>query len=185
METEENGLLYALQGPAKAELDNTKNLQIEELMDAYGDDILRLCLLYLGDRQLAEDAFQETMVKAWQKLPTFRGESSAKTWLSHIAVNTCRDMLRSGWLRMMRRSEAMDVLESFTAPGEGEDAGEVTQAVLSLPGKYREIVVLYYYQDMKIREIADVLKIPVNSVSTRLRRARGLLGKTLKGDEEA
>lgn len=178
-------MLYALHGPAKAELDNTINLQIEELMDTYGDDILRLCLLYLGDRQLAEDAFQETMVKAWQKLPTFRGESGVRTWLSHIAVNTCRDMLRSGWLRMLRRSVAMDVLEGFAAPGTEDGADEVTQAVLALPGKYREIVVLYYYQDMKIREIADMLKIPVNSVSTRLRRARGLLGRTLKGDEEA
>lgn len=65
----------------------------EALIDAYGDELLRLCLLYLGDRQLAEDAFQETMVKAWRALPDFRGESGAKTWLFHIAVNTCRDML--------------------------------------------------------------------------------------------
>ena len=63
----------------------------ETLIDAYGDELLRLCLLYLGDRQLAEDAFQETMVKAWRALPGFRGESGAKTWLFHIAVNTCRD----------------------------------------------------------------------------------------------
>ena len=55
----------------------------ETLIDAYGDELLRLCLLYLGDRQLAEDAFQETMVKAWRALPGFRGESGAKTWLFH------------------------------------------------------------------------------------------------------
>ncbi|MFR5788348.1 MAG: RNA polymerase sigma factor [Christensenellales bacterium] len=67
----------------------------EALIDAYGDELLRLCLLYLGDRQLAEDAFQETMVKAWRALPDFRGESGAKTWLFHIAVNTCRDMLEA------------------------------------------------------------------------------------------
>ena len=56
----------------------------ETLIDAYGDELLRLCLLYLGDRQLAEDAFQETMVKAWRALSGFRGESGAKTWLFHI-----------------------------------------------------------------------------------------------------
>ena len=82
----------------------------ETLIDAYGDELLRLCLLYLGDRQLAEDAFQETMVKAWRALPGFRGESGAKTWLFHIAVNTCRDMLRTGWMRMRRRSVPLEVM---------------------------------------------------------------------------
>ena len=71
-------------------------MRIEELIDLYGDAILRLCILYLGDRQLAEDAFQETFLKAWEKWDGFRGESSVKTWLTRIAVNTCRDMLRSG-----------------------------------------------------------------------------------------
>ena len=71
-------------------------LNIEEMIARYGGEILRLCLLYLGDRQLAEDAFQETFVKAWKGRDAFRGESSEKTWLSRIAVNTCRDMLRSG-----------------------------------------------------------------------------------------
>ena len=81
----------------------------EALIDAYGDELLRLCLLYLGDRQLAEDAFQETMVKAWRALPDFRGESGAKTWLFHIAVNTCRDMLRSGWMRMRKSSVPLEL----------------------------------------------------------------------------
>ena len=62
-------------------------MTVEELIDQHGDDILRLCLLYMGERQLAEDAFQETFVRAWRHLPGFRGESSVKTWLSHIAVN--------------------------------------------------------------------------------------------------
>ena len=79
-------------------------MKIEELIDLYGDDILRLCLLYLGDRQLAEDAFQETFVKAWKRMSSFRGESSVKTWLCTIAVNTCRSMLRTGWLRMRRKT---------------------------------------------------------------------------------
>ena len=54
-------------------------MTVEELIDQHGDDILRLCLLYMGERQLAEDAFQETFVRAWRHLSAFRGESSAKT----------------------------------------------------------------------------------------------------------
>ena len=158
-------------------------MDMETIIDTYGDDLLRLCLLYLGERQLAEDAFQTTLVRAWKSLPGFRGESSMKTWLSHIAVNVCRDTLRSGWFRMRKQSESIDALLDIAAPAD-EDS-EVTQAVLSLPGKAREVIVLYYYEDMTLREIADALRIPVNTASTRLRRARALLGDMLKGEIEA
>ena len=56
-------------------------MTVEELIDQHGDDILRLCLLYMGERQLAEDAFKETFVRAWRHMDGFRGESSVKTWL--------------------------------------------------------------------------------------------------------
>ena len=155
-------------------------MTIEQIIDQYGDDVFRLCLLYLGDRQLAEDAFQLTMTKAWRQLHAFRGESSVKTWLSRIAANVCRDMLRRGWFRMMKRSEPEEKLFSAAAPDDGE-AQELRSLVLSLPGKYREVVVLYYYEDMKVREIAQLLGRPVASVSTRLRRARAMLKLELEG----
>jgi len=160
-------------------------LNMEELISLYGDDILRLCLLYLGDRQLAEDAFQETFIKAWRRQHSFRGESNMKTWLSHIAANTCRDMLRSGWLRMMKRSEPEEKLLGIAAPSDDDGGAGVRSAVLALPGRYREVVVLYYYEEMKMREIAQLLHIPVNSVSTRLRRARKMLAGMLGEEAEA
>ena len=159
-------------------------LNIEKMIACYGDEILRLCLLYLGDRQLAEDAFQETFVKAWKGSDSFRGACSEKTWLSRIAVNTCRDMLRSGWFRLMKRSEPVESLFDLPAP-EGTDAAQVREAVLALPGKYREVIVLYYDRDMKLGEIAETLHLPVNTVSTRLRRARALLKKTLGEEVDA
>ena len=158
-----------------------EGLDIEEMIARYGGDILRLCLLYLGDRQLAEDAFQETFVKAWLHRDSFRGGCSEKTWLSRIAVNTCRDMLRSGWFRMMKRSQPVESLFDLPAP-QHADPAPVRDAVLALPGKYREVVVLYYDRDMKLGEIAETLHLPVNTVSTRLRRARALL-KRLLGEE--
>ena len=106
----------------------------EALIDAYGDELLRLCLLYLGDRQLAEDAFQETMVKAWRALPDFRGESGAKTWLFHIAVNTCRDMLRSGWMRMRKSSVPLEVMPELAGQEDGH-LRELTASGLALPGQ--------------------------------------------------
>ena len=159
-------------------------LDMEEMIARYGDDILRLCLLYLGERHLAEDAFQETFVKAWLHRDSFRGSCSEKTWLSRIAVNTCRDMLRSGWFRLMKRSEPVEALFDLAAPQE-PDAAPVRDAVLALPGKYREVIVLYYDRDMKLGEIAETLHLPVNTVSTRLRRARALLKKALGEEGDA
>ena len=159
-------------------------MNIDEMIARYGDGVLRLCLLYLGDRQLAEDAFQETFVKAWRQQGTFRGESSEKTWLSRIAVNTCRDMLRKGWLRMMKKSEPIESLLGLAVP-QPEDHTDVRDAVLALPGKYREVIVLYYDQEMTMKEIGDALALPVHTVSTRLRRARALLKKTLGEEVDA
>ncbi len=156
-------------------------MSIEELIERYGDDILRLCTAYLGDRQLAEDAFQETFVKAWKSLSSFRGECSEKTWLAHIAANTCRDTLRAGWFRMRRRSQPMEALESLPAP-EAPRLSPVRDAVLALPGKYREVIVLYYLQNYNLRQIAQLLRLNENTVSTRLRRARKRLQKQLKGE---
>ena len=155
---------------------------IEELIDQYGDDIFRLCTAYLGDRQLAEDAFQETFLKAWKARERFRGESSEKTWLSRIAVNTCRDMLRSGWFRMRRRSQPIDQLLNLPSDAPEPLESPVRAAVLNLPGRYREVILLYYDQNLKLNEIASLLHLPVNTVSTRLRRARMQLQKTLKGE---
>lgn len=159
-------------------------MHIEELMDRYGDDVLRLCTAYLGDRQLAEDAFQDTFVKAWKHLPSFRGECSPKTWLCRIAANTCRDLLRTGWLRMRRKSAPFEELVGLSDGPIPAPASPVRDAVLHLPGKYREVILLYYDQNMNAREIAECLHLSVNVITTRLRRARALLQKELKGEIE-
>lgn len=159
-------------------------MQIEDLIEHYGNDVLRLCILYLGDDHLAQDAFQETFVKAWKGLDAFRGESSVKTWLSRIAVNTCRDQLRSGWLKMLRRSKPLEEVTDLAAPRPGPEAVAVREATLALGGKYREVIVLYYYEGMQIQEIANVLNLPENTVSTRLRQARAQLGRMLREEVE-
>ena len=159
-------------------------MTVEELIDQHGDDILRLCLLYMGERQLAEDAFQETFVRAWRHMNTFRGESSVKTWLSHIAVNVCRDMLRTPWLRMRRSVRSVEEMEHLPAP-DATPRHELMDAIRALPDKYREVIVLVYVQDMKLREAAAQLRLPVPTVSTRLRRARARLAQLLSEEVDA
>ena len=84
---------------------NNSHEELLALMVAqYEVALLRTCYMYLRDKGLAEDATQETFLKAYKALDTFRGESSEKTWLMRIAMNTCRDMKRNAWFRYMDRS---------------------------------------------------------------------------------
>ena len=157
-------------------------MTIEELIDQYGDGILRLCLIYLGERQLAEDAFQETFLKAWRSLPGFRGDSSSKTWLTRIALNTCRSMLRTGWFRLLRRAQDVEALLELSAPEEPDNL-DLTRELCALPGKYREVILMHYYENLTTREMAELLRIPAGTVSTRLRAARKLLRTRLEGGD--
>ena len=98
--------------------DETRDRQaaLERLMAQYGTALLRMCCLYLRDYSLAEDAVQETFLKAYARLDSFRGDCSEQTWLMKIAINTCRDMLRTGWFRYTDRKVDLDQLpEAFFA----------------------------------------------------------------------
>ena len=160
---------------------------MEGLVTAHGDSLLRLCFLYLRDRHLAEDALQDTYVKAYRALDSFRGDSEAVTWLTRIAINVCKDMSRSAWMRRVDLSRALEDLPLGTAPYEPED-DTLVRAVMALPEKQRSVILLYYYQGLKIPQIARVQGMPESTVSSHLQRARKRLHKALKGwyaDEKA
>ena len=153
--------------------------QFTELVNDHQTSLLRMCYLNLHDLSLAEDAVQETFIKAYRALPSFRGECSTKTWLMRIAINVCRDMQRGSWLKHISRTVTLDQLaepsESFS-----EDAVAVNMEIARLPVKLREAVLLYYYQNMKIEEVADALGIGISSASERLKRAKEKLRTALK-----
>lgn len=150
---------------------------LERLITQYGDGLLRVCLLYLKDYALAEDAVQETFLRAYRAWSGFQGRSSEKTWLTAIAINVCKNMLRSPWRRRMVGEDALLYLK--TEDPELPDP-TVARAVMKLPRDQRAAVILYYVQGMKTREIAQALEIPVATVSSRLSRARQKLRAELK-----
>ncbi len=155
------------------------------LVDQYQGALLRLCFFYLHDRTLAEDAVQDTFLKAYKALPSFRGDSSAKTWLTRIAVNTCRDMRRGAWFRFTdRRVTPEDVPPASVPPFDNSDADALARAIIRLPVRQKEVILLYYYHDMTIREIAETLHIHISSVSGRLKHALARL-RTLLEKEDA
>ena len=163
--------------------DSRRDQTIERLITQHQTSLLRLCYVQLQDQALAEDAVQETFLKAYKGFDSFRGDSSEKTWLTRIAVNTCRDFQRGGWFKHTDRRVTPDMLPVGTVQPDTEDL-DLSLAVMKLPRKMREAILLYYYQDMSTEEIAETLGIAQSSVSNRLRRGREKLRKLLKGRDQ-
>jgi RNA polymerase sigma-70 factor (ECF subfamily) len=162
---------------------DSKEERIERMVALYQLPLLRLCILYLHDEELAKDAVQETFIKAYRNLDGFRAEASEKTWLTRIAVNTCKNVYRSGWFRHVDRSVTLDMIaEKFASPNEEDNA--LTEAIMRLPRKLREAALLCWLQGMTYEEAADALGISRQAVGSRLNRARRKLRFALEGSEE-
>ena len=163
--------------------DSMRDQKIEELIRLYQVPLLRLCYVQLQDKALAEGAVQETCLKACNVLGTFRGESSEKTWLTRIAMNVCRDYQRGSWFKHTDRSITPDMLQIGEVQPDTEDM-DLSLAVMKLPRKLREAVLLYYYQDMGTEEMAKALGITQSTVSYRLQKGREKLRKLLEGRDQ-
>lgn len=151
---------------------------------AYGTAILRTCFVCLADAREAEDAMQETFLKAWRKMDSFEHRNGAgeKTWLTHIALNVCRDMQRTRWFRHVDLRRALEDLPQGMTAALPEER-ELLLEIMALPDKYREPLLLYYYQDMTLDETANVLGLGRSAVYNRLRKAEKLLKLSLMGGD--
>ncbi|HSL31802.1 MAG TPA: sigma-70 family RNA polymerase sigma factor [Anaerolineales bacterium] len=142
--------------------------------------IYRMC----GDVHIAEDAAQETFIRAWLHLASYRPGQPLRNWLFRIGVNAAMDMLRQ---QKRIAPEDMDELQlKDPQPGpegrlsQSERAALVQQAVLSLPDASRAVLVLREYEGLSYHEIADTLNIPAGTVMSRLNYARKLLKEKLE-----
>lgn len=174
---------------------------VEELFRLYGNDVLRVCNVYLRKCSLAEDAFQDVFVRAITKSGSFRGETPVKYWLLTIARNVCKDYLKSAWISRVgsyeewierRNTEgnyqtrkkivSPDFLEQKILDGMEEES-DLMRAVKSLPEKYKDVILLRFYFDLETQEIARQLDLSESSVRSRLFRARKKLSPFMKGEE--
>ena len=162
-----------VQGPDREE-------RLNHMVLTYEKDLLRLCCVYLRDIELARDAVQETFLKAYRRMERFQGKASEKTWLTRIAINTCKDMLRGSWLRHVDRDAVLDDLPLPVDPPSIEHIA-LTSAIMALPRKYMEVILLHCDQGMNIRETALALGITPPAVLNRLKKARNALRMELEG----
>ena len=161
------------------------SLAIERLVQTHQQDVYRLALSILDDPDEADDATQEVFVAALRSLDSFRGDSSLKTWLFSITINLCRSRLQRGKSRARLRQILQSLFWREQARPESEAIQHETdsdlwQAVHALDEKHRIPVILRYYHDLPVAEIAEMLHIPVGTVHSRLNHARERLRARLK-----
>jgi RNA polymerase sigma-70 factor (ECF subfamily) len=157
----------------------------EEVVRRHESGLLSLCSRLLRDGRLGEDLTQETFVRAYSRLGSFRGQSSFRHWLYRIAANGCRDFLKSG--RRSERPSDMSGDELWTLRDPERDAvarqslEALSDAVAGLPPACRSAFILFYLENLSYEEISAATGVGVNALKVRVHRARELLRRRLSG----
>lgn len=163
-------------------MDNKEKLT--NLIELYGNDVLRIATLYTQNPTTAEDIFQDVFFKVNKYLNSFSGKSSEKTWIIKITINTCKDYLKSAWRKKVvsleNLAETSDSVDYDNTIINSEKSSIILKEILALPLKYKDVLILYYYKDLNTVEISKILNVPEPTVRTRMKRAREMLKEKLK-----
>ena len=152
--------------------------ELEQIMRQYGNTVYRLAYVQTHSRADADDIYQEVFLRYFQKRPVFQSEEHRKAWLLRVTINRANTCLTSAWFR---HTVPLEDCVSYSEPEEkllDESMGALR------PGD-RQIIHLFYYEELSIREIANLLHRKESTVRTQLTRARQRLGKILKGADYA
>ncbi|WP_235991876.1 sigma-70 family RNA polymerase sigma factor [Metabacillus schmidteae] len=150
---------------------------LREVMDKYGTSLLKLIYSYVKNWTTAEDIVQETFITFAQKHHQFKGNSSLKTWIYQIAINKSKDFLRSPknkvsqlpFSKFLITTKEKNIEEQLM---DDDEAQIIAKCLFKLTIKYREVLNLFYYEELTIKEISNVLNISESNVKTRLSRGR-------------
>jgi RNA polymerase sigma-70 factor, ECF subfamily len=149
----------------------------------HGRVVLAQVLLVTGERVLAEEITQDTMLAVWRGAGSFRGESSVRSWVIAIARRQTRDRLRARRLHLVDDTYLADQPSSGPGPEatalDRAELAEVTAAIRELPASHREVLGLAFGSGLSLPEVADVLEVPVGTVKSRLSGARSALSRIL------
>ena len=147
---------------------------IEELYDRYADMLFRIAYAELLKREDAEDAVQEVFIKYLRRPVSFREREHEKAWFIRVTVNVCHDMYRK------RKERDYTPIDQVThIPDAGEDGIGIISNVLSMPEKFKTVILLYYFEDMSVEERGESLGLSKSAVKMRLARGREYLKNDL------
>lgn len=151
-------------------------LTYHQVLQRYADTVAGVCMMRLQNRADAEDCFQNTFIKLFEKSPDFKDENHLKAWLIRVAINECHDFIRKN-----RRFLSLEVLDREPIVSR-EDERDVSWALMRTEPKYREALYLYYCERYTVAEIARILDKKPNTIKTLLSRGREKLRKIYGGD---
>jgi len=146
------------------------------LMDTYAGQLVGMCSLLLQDRAMAEDVVQETFLKVWKQNDW--PPVNEKAWLIRVAVNLCHDYHRSRWFR---HTDRFSPLEELPLAAPEAPHGEIIELVKQLPLKEREVILLFFWQNMNADEVAHITGVSRSAVYRRLEKAKKHLKLELEG----
>lgn len=142
-----------------------------EFVVEHKENVYRLAYSYVKNEQDALDIVQDSIYKGLKSLHSIKGKKSIKSWFYRIVVNTALDFLRK-----YKKVQVVDDIELHAPIEEMEHHDiDLERALEVLPIQYYEVIILRFFEDLKLEEIAYVLKLPVNTVKTRLYRALKIL----------
>ena len=149
---------------------------VQELFVRYRNSLYAAAFNVCKNAQDAEDAVQDTFIQYYSSKKEFDNEQHIRAWLIRVAINKAKNTNRTFWKKNRTSLEEYMETLAFETP----ESEELFGAVMNLPGKYRIVIHLFYYEDYAIREIAGILNISENNVKVRLSRGRLLLKEKLK-----
>ena len=144
-------------------------------VERYQNMVYRTALHALGSPQDADDAVQEVFLRLFRRGDGFDGEEHLRRWLLRVTVNCCRDTLKSPWRKRRTSWEEIPEIPVFDRP----EQAALYREVMALPEKYRTVLYLFYYEELTVKEIGEVLGLRTTAVTTRLHRARAKLKEQL------
>lgn len=143
-------------------------------VERWGDMVYRLALARTASVPDAEDVFQEVFLRYFRHEDKFCNDDYRRAWLIRCTVNRCKSLLASPW---RKRTVPLETAEQV---GVEDDYREVYSAVLALPGKYRTVIHLYYFEGLSVAEMAQTLNVAEGTIKSQLSRGRALLRDMLK-----
>lgn len=156
----------------------SNELDIERIVDKYGNMLFRMCLVILCNENDAEDVVQDTFITYLTKSTPFNDSEHEKAWLITIATNRCKNMRRYNIIR-----KHMDINDLQLYCKDDENYGLI-EHLMRLPNKHKIVLLLYYVEGYKVDEIAQILAITTSAVKKRLQRGRELIRERYRKENE-
>ncbi|WP_064093177.1 sigma-70 family RNA polymerase sigma factor [Rossellomorea aquimaris] len=162
---------------------------LETIMDEYGERLTKVAFNYVKDWKMAEDIVQEVFITCYKQYENIDKIISFKSWIFRITINRSKDVLKSSSFRKMVMNSSLFNL--FTSQDLSPERSMVkrteeeflSKCVLALPVKYREVIILYYYEELSMEEIGGILNMNLNTIKTRLNRGRNKLKNMMERGE--